>query len=113
MVKNRRTKDGELREVTITIDFLVELWHQQKGSCPYTGISLVLPYVVPKTQVHGWTDDTPPHKRPSLDRIDSSKGYIPGNIQFVSQMANYAKNTASHDEMVRFCQAIAEHWKSA
>jgi len=26
-------------------------------------------------------------------------------------MANYAKNNHSHEEMMKFCQAIANHWK--
>jgi len=30
--------------------------------------------------------------RASVDRIDSSKGYVPGNIQIVAQMVNFAKN---------------------
>jgi hypothetical protein len=46
----------------------------------------------------------------SLDRIDSSKGYIKGNIQFVSVIANYAKNEMTHDEMLYFCKATAKFW---
>jgi len=36
----------------------------------------------------------------SLDRIDSTKGYIPGNIWVISRRANLIKNDATVDELV-------------
>jgi hypothetical protein len=45
--------------------------------------------------------------RASLDRIDSSKGYIKGNIQFISITCNYAKSDMSHEEMLTFCETIS------
>lgn len=44
--------------------------------------------------------------RASLDRKDSSKGYTPDNIQFVSMMANYAKNRWNDKELFEFCSAV-------
>lgn len=35
----------------------------------------------------------------SLDRIDSSRGYVPGNIRFVSDRANTLKSDASDQEL--------------
>lgn len=37
---------------------------------------------------------------PSLDRIDSSKGYLKGNVQVISHKANTIKNDASLCELV-------------
>lgn len=37
---------------------------------------------------------------PSIDRIDSSKGYVPGNVQIISQRANMLKNNATLDELL-------------
>ena len=34
-------------------------------------------------------------KQASLDRIDSSKGYVKGNVQFIVAPINYMKNTLS------------------
>ncbi len=40
---------------------------------------------------------------PSLDRIDSSKGYVPGNVVVVSWRANEVKKDASLEELERIC----------
>ncbi len=37
---------------------------------------------------------------PTIDRIDSTLGYIPGNVQFVSHRGNTLKNAATLEEMV-------------
>jgi len=42
---------------------------------------------------------------PSIDRIDSSKGYIKGNVRVVSAMANRMKSNASKEQ----CRAFAEN----
>jgi hypothetical protein len=36
---------------------------------------------------------------PSLDRVDSSKGYIKGNVHVISQRANSIKSNASLEEL--------------
>lgn len=37
---------------------------------------------------------------PSVDRIDSAKGYVPGNVQIISTRANMLKNDASCIELL-------------
>lgn len=82
---------------------LKEQWELQKGVCPYSKFQLELPNGTKK--VH--------HSiRASLDRIDSSKGYIKGNIQFVSTMINLMKSTLSHDETVDFINKLVKNYNS-
>lgn len=42
----------------------------------------------------------------SLDRIDSTKGYTPDNIQVISRLANQLKNCASEEELIRFAKGV-------
>lgn len=90
----RRTK-----ECSITLEHLKEQWEKQQGQCPYTGWKLEnLPSSGSRSELHP--------ARASLDRIDSSRGYTPDNIQFVAYMANCAKNEFPEEKLFEFCQAV-------
>lgn len=41
---------------------------------------------------------------PSVDRIDSSRGYVPGNVWVISYKANAMKNNATPDELLAFAR---------
>lgn len=42
----------------------------------------------------------------SLDRIDSDKGYIVGNIQWVHSIVNMSKNKYSQDLFIHMCSSV-------
>lgn len=90
--------------VEITLYDLKDQWEKQFGICPYTGWQLKTIQLASQSYRSTKTPDTA-----SVDRIDSSKGYIVGNIQFVSYMANVAKNTFHEDELIKFCKAVAQN----
>ena len=47
--------------------------------------------------------------RASLDRIDSSRGYIKDNIQFVSLIVQYAKNDWEGEVVFEFADAVKNY----
>jgi hypothetical protein len=44
----------------------------------------------------------------SLDRIDSSKGYIVGNVQWLITEVNYMKHILSQDKFIELCKIVAK-----
>ncbi|MHC2298122.1 hypothetical protein [Rhizobium mongolense] len=50
--------------------------------------------------------------RPSLDRIDNTDGYIPGNIRIVLHCVNIGINEWGLDNYIAVCKAVASHERS-
>jgi hypothetical protein len=101
LISARRRANSANRECTITLEYLKNIWENQGDRCIYTGWLLDNPECT--------NYDNPLHpKRASLDRIDSGLGYIPGNVQFICAMANYAKRDFPEAAFLEFCQAVVE-----
>lgn len=67
---------------------------------------IVIPEVCPYLKTPFTKDDT--KYCLSVDRIDSTKGYIKGNVQFISKLANQMKSCATPEELVNFCRTVLE-----
>jgi hypothetical protein len=83
----------------ITIEDMWNAYIQQNKKCAYTDIEL---FLEPKT-IRNRTGINC-----SLDRINSNKGYIKGNIQWVYKSINIVKNTLEHKEFIFLCKKIAD-----
>lgn len=93
-----RSAEARKLEVSVTPEYLKELYEAQKETCALSGLKLVLQ----ETNADGETTA-------SIDRIDSSKGYVPGNIQWVNKHINIMKSDWSDEEFINFCRAVANH----
>lgn len=94
----KRSITGNEIEVNIDEKYLDKLFKKQNGKCIYTGIDITLP--------KKWNDK---HYTASVDRIDSSKGYIKGNVQFVHRHINIMKNMYSHKYFIKMCKLVSDN----
>lgn len=85
-----RRSNRRNHEVSINEKDIKNIWDKQKGICAYSGVLLKLTTPGPNDQIY----------TASLDRIDSSLGYVVGNIQFISVMMNHMKNNMTHEKML-------------
>ena len=90
------------KNVDLSLKYLKELWELQNGKCIYTHIPLVL-------TTYSKLKIIDVRYRASLDRIDSSKGYVIGNVQFVSTPINFMKNTMSDKDTKEFLKLIYDY----
>lgn len=84
----------------LTIEYLWNLFVKQNEKCALTGIDLTLP----KDYRPGWVKK---HNL-SLDRIDSSVGYILGNVQWVCKDVNFMKQQLSEEHFVEMCRLVVQ-----
>lgn len=95
-------RDAEKRKIVYNISnkYLWKVWNQQSGKCAITGLELYIATWRKKQQGQSHTA--------SVDRIDSSKGYVKGNIQWVHKTVNQMKWDLSQDELIKWCNLIAK-----
>lgn len=79
----------------ITIQQIWELFLKQNKTCVLTGLPLNFPSRNEKF------DGTA-----SLDRIDSTRGYIDGNIQWVHKDVNFMKQQLSNHQLIEYSKLI-------
>lgn len=89
--------------IDVSIDDLKTQWEIQNGICEFTGVNLTLSSYskISKNPIYA----------ASLDRIDNSKGYIKGNIRWVSRAINWMKNNMSDDMVYELIGLIVKNKK--
>lgn len=87
-------------EMDLTLEHLSDLWKHQNGKCIYTGVDLVLRVYEEKAKNPNYTA--------SLDRIDKTKGYSIGNVQFVSLTLNWLKNSYDDEHIKEFFTIVRD-----
>lgn len=84
-------------ECDVDSEYLESIW---SGTCPIFGTEIFI------GSENGDICDT---NRASLDRFDNTKGYIKGNVQYISFRANNIKTNATFEEF----EKIYSWWKKS
>lgn len=94
----RIKKGAEVRNIEFDLDqqYLDDLYIKQNFKCALTGESI---YITNKQS--GYTA--------SLDRVDSSKGYIKGNVCWVHKDVNFMKSNLSLDRFYKLSKMALDH----
>lgn len=88
--ERRRSKGGE----DLSLQDLRQLWDNQKGLCAYSGVPMT------------W-DDSNRYTTVSIDRIDSSKGYVRGNVAFCCFTVNIMKSNMPVEHFLWWCRNVS------
>jgi len=86
---------------TITREDILALNERQQGLCAYTHIPLNW-----EVGNSGGKQRICPPDRVSLDRIDSTLGYVVGNVHLVTDFVNRIKTWYPEPDFVRFCRLV-------
>jgi hypothetical protein len=84
--------------ISVTRKEVFDLFVAQHKKCALTGWEL--------TMARNSTEHNAGNYTASLDRIDSTKGYVTENIQWVHKDVNLMKNTFSSEYLCQLCRAI-------
>jgi len=109
-------------EFTVSIEYLWELAVKQEMKCALSGLEIEFPVTTDLNgmPMYSLKEGDSEYVRSkvtygmgltaaaSLDRIDSSKGYIEGNVQWTNKYINVMKNGFSQEEFIYYCHRVAE-----
>lgn len=90
--KQRSKKQGI--PFDLDLEYVTNLFDKQKGLCAITG-----EVMVPKSK---------DRMSPSLDKINPSKGYVKGNVQWLTWKANMIKQDLNMEELRDFCTKVLQ-----
>jgi len=88
------------RDNNLSVEYLKELWNNQKGLCALT--NLPMQHCISKGKLFN---------NVSIDRIDSSKGYLKDNVQLVCSVVNRMKSDLSTQELYNICKLITINYE--
>jgi hypothetical protein len=76
----------------ISIEEVWEIFENQNKKCALSGVDINFE-----------------NKTASLDRIDSTKGYVKNNVQWVHKIINQMKSNRTDRVFIEWCKVVAEH----
>lgn len=94
--ENTKGNSRQKHKVEISIEYAWNLFLKQDKKCALTGVSLQF-------------GNTSSRNTASLDRIDSTIGYLVDNVQWVHKDINWMKNKFKLDKFIYLCKQVASH----
>ena len=91
------------QEIKVDLDYVYNVGTSQDFFCALTGVELEFT----RGGQH-WLGKWSNPNSCTIDRIDSSKGYVKGNIQLITWKANCLKQHLDNKEFIEFCKDVAE-----
>jgi len=97
--------NAEVRNIAMEVDikYMWNLYMEQNGKCKLTGLDIHFGKHVIGVGTKMQT------KTASLDRIDSSKGYVEGNLQWIHKNVNRMKNIFTNEYFIDVCKRVSAH----
>jgi len=86
----------------LTAKYMINLWKKQNGLCYYSNIELSFPTHECMNSKHSLQVSAA-----SIDRKNSSIGYLKNNVVWSSWICNAGKNIYSIEEYVQICKKVA------
>ena len=98
----RLLKSATSRDIgfEITREFAWELYASQNGKCALTNMDIRFPESSKDCSSGNWTA--------SLDRIDSARPYVEGNVWWVHKHLNLMKLTFDIDYFIQLCRMVVD-----
>ncbi len=90
--------------ISITIKYIWKLFLKQKRRCALSGTILSFEGGATENR-HASTSK----RTASLDRIDSSKGYVKGNVQWIHKDLNMMKQRMPNTQFINWCKTISDY----
>jgi len=87
-------------EFNVDMEYLWKLFLDQNKKCTLTGMNLFFGRFRNSKETNA-----------SLDRIDSSKGYVKGNLQWVLKDVNLMKGVFSQQHYIEICNLVTNNQK--
>ncbi len=91
-IKNGLVRRSKTLTFEVSKEYLWRIFLKQNKKCALSGVDIDLS-----------------KRTASLDRIDSSKSYIKGNVQWVHKVVNKMKMVLSQEEFINWCKLITNH----
>ena len=87
-------------EFNISAEYIWNLFLLQNKKCALSGLPI---------KFHDGTQKDFKNQTASLDRIDSSKGYIEGNVQWVHKTINRLKLDYKQEDFIYYCDTVSSY----